>query len=91
MPNNLFKVLKFLVACMTLVYMSYFTDPLIASALSESSNGDNPLEIVIEPSLETKGTIQEEMPNKDTDMYDIFGDEQVFPFVAGLGKNSGKN
>tara|TARA_Y100001970_G_C13743012_1_gene607167 strand:- start:65 stop:343 length:279 start_codon:yes stop_codon:yes gene_type:complete len=28
---------------------------------------------------------------KEDEMRDLFGDEQVFPFVAGLGKNSGKN
>ena len=28
--------------------------------------------------------------NED-ELRDLFGDEQVFPFVAGLGKSSGKN
>ena len=31
---------------------------------------------------------EESVPMSDKSMEDIFGDEQTFPFVAGLGKNA---
>jgi len=56
-------------------------------ALSSSSNGDNPLKIVIEPVLENQTLVDEEMEEPIDGTYKGYpdlGDDQVFPFVAGL-------
>ncbi len=59
-------------------------------ALSAESNGDNPLKIVIEPSDDTELVASQEInqQNQELTMEQIFGDEQVFPFVAGFGPNN---
>ena len=55
-----------------------------AYALSNEANGDNPLKIVIE-----KSTDNANMDDKTIDEFNVrerpdLGDDQVFPFVAGL-------
>ena len=59
-------------------------------ALSNGDNGDNPLQIVIEPS-ELPQDENKESSSREIDMDELFGSEQVFPFEAGFGKNSGKS
>ena len=57
-------------------------------ALSEGANGDNPLKIVIEPSMENLELSDEgtELPRREANKSDYpdLGNDQVFPFVAGL-------
>tara|TARA_Y100001968_G_scaffold285805_1_gene286051 strand:- start:216 stop:491 length:276 start_codon:yes stop_codon:yes gene_type:complete len=61
------------------------------SAIASEDNGDNPLKIVIEKSSESL-TIEDQQKEKENiNIYPDLGDEQVFPFVAGFGKNSGKD
>ncbi len=53
--------------------------------LSSSANGNNPLGIVIEPSNGEKGKSKPNNMNKmTTSGYPDLGDDQVFPFAAGL-------
>ena len=51
-------------------------------SLSSDSNGDNPLGIVIEPSVND----QNDVINKSN--YPDLGSEQVFPFEPGLGNGA---
>ena len=39
-------------------------------------------------SIDVKTDINDKVENPKTSNEDIFGDEQAFPFVAGLGKNA---
>ncbi len=83
------------------ILLSVFSFPLIlltgididmVNALSpESANGDNPLGIIIEPSDNEQTFNYEGNTSDEMTMEEIFGSEQVFPFEAGFGKNSGKD
>ena len=50
--------------------------------LSKESNGDNPLKIVIKPAEDNQNQDNTEMDAIKID--ELFGSDQVFPFVAGL-------
>ena len=58
--------------------------------LSEESNGDNPLRIVIKPSSEEEERAESNEPiNKiQNSQYPDLGSEQVFPFEPGLGNGA---
>ena len=58
--------------------------PTIADAISKAENGDNPLGIIIEPSKDNQSSEKKEVSRDELDMHDLFGDDQVFPFAAGL-------
>ncbi len=63
-----------------------------AYAISEGDDGNNPLQIVIEPSEDAQSNNDQNSINKmNMEEYPDLGSEQVFPFEAGFGKNSGKN
>ncbi len=95
MLGRIFKAISFLVISLVLTSILPVIDVGASdSQLSKESNGDNPLQIVIVPSDQEKttGSLGTEIyKNNKKDPYPDLGDEQVFPFVAGLGKNSGKN
>jgi len=95
MLGRIFKAISFLVISLVLTSILPVIDVgASAPQLSKESNGDNPLQIVIVPSDQEKTTDSlgtEIYKNNKKDTYPDLGDEQVFPFVAGLGKNSGKN
>ena len=59
-------------------------------ALSADSNGQNPLKIVIVPSQEEQ-SLESETPMTESQTGGIpdLGDDQVFPFVAGLDSYEG--
>ena len=68
---------------------------LVFSFLSNTSNSfANALENKLENNFSNEiETINSDYDNKkidisDSSLEDIFGDEQTFPFVAGLGKNA---
>ncbi len=55
-------------------------------------NGDNPLQIVIEPSEDNEEVLTNQTkPGMKMSAFPDLGSEQVFPFEAGFGKNSGKS
>ena len=64
--------------------ISIFTDSQIANSIEENTILDE--KIQIEGIKDNKVTNDSTKSNYDKD--DIFGDEQTFPFVAGLGKNA---
>ena len=102
MQRTIFRSASLLVISIGLCYSFLFSGLTSANALvkgwtppeensvSPEAKGDNPLRIIIEPSDENQVLESQETMN-ELSMDDIFGDEQVFPFVAGLGKNSGKD
>ena len=71
-----------------------FLGPITSSGIDDSSNseddGNNPLGIVItsaddKENISTK--IKPEEDQRKVSKYPDLGDDQVFPFVAGLGSN----
>ena len=66
--------------------MLILADPTISNTLEEinGDNGNNPLQIVIEPSDENNSLKQEEKSINELNMDDLFGSEQVFPFEPGF-------
>tara|TARA_Y100001968_G_C19220718_1_gene649576 strand:+ start:602 stop:877 length:276 start_codon:yes stop_codon:yes gene_type:complete len=60
-------------------------------AMASEDNGDNPLKIVIEKSSDAMAIDDQQIEKENINNYPDLGDEQVFPFVAGFGKNSGKD
>ena len=61
--------------------------PVFRSGIGDNGdNGDNPLQIVIEPSDDNDEIV---IPKEKMNIEDIFGSEQVFPFEPGIG-NGGR-
>jgi len=75
-------------------FLSYFLIFLGSLFFSAQIAFSSPLENTIEQnnidpkSIETKGDQKTTTNNLNKNANDIFGDEQTFPFVAGLGKNA---
>ena len=75
-------------------FLSYFLIFLGSFLISAQITFSNPLENTFEQnnidpkSIETKGDKKTNTNNLNKNANDIFGDEQTFPFVAGLGKNA---
>ena len=86
LPN--FRSIGFALLSVTLFSCALFTSFSCVHALSPEANGDNSLQIVIEPSENNEKTSAEELasPNSQiqTNPYPDLGDDQVFPFAAGL-------
>ena len=80
-----FRFTAFLFLSLSLIITILF--PLSSSAndmdLEAGDPGNNPLNIVIEPSLQNKNG-ENEMNEMKMSEYPDLGDDQVFPFIAGL-------
>tara|TARA_B100000963_G_scaffold313968_1_gene292234 strand:- start:667 stop:903 length:237 start_codon:yes stop_codon:yes gene_type:complete len=74
---------KFISLFLALI-ISLFTNSHIANSLEESVTRNESLKI--EGTLDNEANDDSSKSNYNKD--DIFGDEQTFPFVAGLGKNA---
>ncbi len=83
MLDKIFKLFTNTILFMSILLIGF--SYTYSAELSPESKGDNPLKIVI-----TQDEDQQELTPKEKSMKELFGDEQAFPFVAGLGKNSGK-
>ena len=84
---------RFHLLVISLFFVATFLIGSVAVVAADSGdNGDNPLQIVIEPSDNSLNN-ESELGEKEniSSEYPDLGDEQVFPFVAGFGKNSGKD
>tara|TARA_Y100001968_G_scaffold262614_1_gene250960 strand:- start:2224 stop:2502 length:279 start_codon:yes stop_codon:yes gene_type:complete len=92
MLSKVFGSISISIATICIVLLTLFTNLTTAIAVYEGDNGDNPLQIVIEPS-ETNENIENDNTKIEMKMseYPDLGSEQVFPFEAGFGKNSGKS
>ena len=74
---------KFISIFLVLI-ISLFSDSLIANSLEDNLVRDENIQIEGTKNNKFNDDASESNSNKD----DIFGDEQTFPFVAGLGKNA---
>tara|TARA_Y100001968_G_C19192860_1_gene636042 strand:+ start:311 stop:589 length:279 start_codon:yes stop_codon:yes gene_type:complete len=92
MANKLSKIFSFSILTISILFIIILTPLNKLQAISVGDNGDNPLKIVIQPSENNKDLDNKEtsVENKIDDFPDL-GSEQVFPFEAGFGKNSGKS
>ena len=76
--------MKKFISIFLLLIISLFTDSQIANSIEGNAIIDE--KIQIEEIKDNKVNNDPKKNNYDKD--DIFGDEQTFPFVAGLGKNA---
>ena len=90
MLKKLFGILSHLILSIPIICSIFFVGLTSAEALSPESNGQNPLKIVIEPSEENQ-SLDPENSMDEIKMGGIpdLGDDQVFPFVAGLDSYEG--
>ena len=76
--------MKKFVSLFLVLLISLFANSQIANSLEESVTGNEVMKI--EGKMDNKVNDDSSKSNLNKD--DIFGDEQTFPFVAGLGKNA---
>ncbi len=90
MLSKIFRIASHLMLPITLIFSVLIIGLTSVDALSPESDGNNPLKIVIEPSGEKLGIDNEKSmdQNKMSGIPDL-GDDQVFPFVAGLDSYEG--
>ena len=76
--------MKKLISIFLVLIISLFTDSQIANSMEESA--------IVEEKIQVEGIkdskVNEDSSKSNYNKDDIFGDEQTFPFVAGLGKNA---
>ena len=86
----MFGILSNLILSIPIIFSIFFVGLTSVQALSPDSNGQNPLKIVIEPSEENQ-SLDSESSMDEIKMGGIpdLGDDQVFPFVAGLDSYEG--
>ena len=75
--------MKKFISILLVSIISLFTGTLIAEALEENVIRNDNIQIE-----ETNDNKVNDDSSKSNSNNDIFGDEQTFPFVAGLGKNA---
>ena len=90
MLKKMFGVLLHLILSIPIICSIFVVGLNSVDALSPDSNGQNPLKIVIEPSEENQ-SLEPENSVDEIKMGGIpdLGDDQVFPFVAGLDSYEG--
>ena len=76
--------MKKIISIFLVLLISLFADSQIANSIEETAIIEE--KIQMEGIKDNKFTNDTKKSNYDKD--DIFGDEQTFPFVAGLGKNA---
>ena len=76
--------MKKIISIFLVLLISLFADSQIANSIEETA--------IIEEKIQMEGIKDNKVTNdtkkSNNDKDDIFGDEQTFPFVAGLGKNA---
>ena len=76
--------MKKFISIFLILIISFFTDSQIASSLEENVTANEKIQVEASKDKKVNDDSSKSNSNKD----DIFGDEQTFPFVAGLGKNA---
>ena len=76
--------MKNFISFFLVLIISFFANSQIANSLEESVTRNESMEI--EGKMDNK--VNDDYSKSNTNKDDIFGDEQTFPFVAGLGKNA---
>ena len=89
MLGKIFRAASFFILSVVLIPSIVFFGQSSVDALSEEASGNNPLQIVIERADEDT-----EMDDKSKAIFNKserpnLGDDQVFPFVAGLDSYEG--
>ena len=86
------KIASTLILILVLTIKSPYHGSHIALAASTKEIAQTNPERVVEMSEEHKNSAKDSTDTQNKDkMKDLFGDEQVFPFVAGLGNSSEEN
>ncbi len=85
MFKKILKIASHLTLALSLICLMLFVGFNSVAALSQDVNGETSLKIAIEPSEENQS--KDEITNMDG-IPDL-GDDQVFPFVAGLDSYEG--
>ena len=91
MLKRLFRLAFLAILSITVLSLTILYPSTNSYTLASEDNGDNPLQIVIEKSNNPSPEENEQIAKENFNDYPDLGDEQVFPFVAGFGKNSGKD
>ncbi len=76
--------MKKLISFLLVLIISLFTGNQFAYSIEDDAMGNSNTQIEEKIDNKFKDDSAKSSSNKD----DIFGDEQTFPFVAGLGKNA---
>ena len=76
--------MKKFISIFLILIISLFTNSQVANTLEENVIRNENMQIDATKDNKVKDDSLKSNLNKD----DIFGDEQTFPFVAGLGKNA---
>ena len=76
--------MKKFISIFLVLIISFFTNSQIANTLEENVISNE--KIQINGAKDNK--VNEDSSKSNLNKDDIFGDEQTFPFVAGLGKNA---
>ena len=76
--------MKKFISILLILIISFFTDSQIANSLEENVTANEKIQVEASKDKKVNDDSSKSNSNKD----DIFGDEQTFPFVAGLGKNA---
>ena len=76
--------MKKFISIFLVLIISLFTNSQIANSLEDNliTNENNQLEVT------KNNKVNDDSLKSSSNKDDIFGDEQTFPFVAGLGKNA---
>ena len=76
--------MKKFISLFLVLIISLFANSHIANSLEESVTRNESMKI--EGKMDNK--VNDDSSKSNLNKNDIFGDEQTFPFVAGLGKNA---
>ena len=76
--------MKKFISILLILIISFFTDSQIANSLEENVTANQKIQVEASKDKKVNDDSSKSNSNKD----DIFGDDQTFPFVAGLGKNA---
>ena len=76
--------MKKFISIFLVLIISFFSNSQIANALEENVIRNENMQMDVTKDNKVNDDSSKSNLNKD----DIFGDEQTFPFVAGLGKNA---
>tara|TARA_B100000963_G_C22186509_1_gene476836 strand:+ start:152 stop:388 length:237 start_codon:yes stop_codon:yes gene_type:complete len=76
--------MKKFISILFVLIISLFTNTQIANTLEENL----PINENMQSEQTKDNNINDDSSRSDFNEDDIFGDEQTFPFVAGLGKNA---
>ena len=84
MLKKIFRATSFAIVSVVLICSILFTGWSSAQAIPNVDNEDSSLTSMTKQSAESQNSNNEEISKEDMNMRELFGDDQVFPFAAGL-------